>query len=186
MTTYEAFLLAIAVERLLELALSKRHERALLTGGQAVTMEPMFVVMVLVHAGVLLASALEVRLADRPFDPLLGYAALTLFLVATSLRWWTIRTLGEQWTVRVVSGTSLRVRTEGPFQFVRHPNYLGVVLEIFAIPLIHGAYVSAMLFGALNLWVVLLRIRLEEAALTSHSDYQHQMRGRARLIPGVY
>ena len=178
MTAYEGFLLVIAIERLLELALSKRHERALLSAGQSVTLEPMFLVMVLVHAGVLVA--------DRPFDPLVGSAAITLFMFATALRWWTIRTLGGQWTVRVVSGLSIQVRTNGPFRHVRHPNYLGVLLEVIAIPLVHSAYVSAIVFGAVNLWVVLRRIRLEEAALSAHSDYQHEMRGRARLIPRVY
>jgi methyltransferase len=186
MTAFELFLVGIGVERLLELVLSKRHERTLLSEGQAISVEPMFILMVAVHAGVLIASALEVRLGHRPFDSITGYLAIALFLGATGLRWWTIQTLGEQWTVRVISGQKLRVRTEGPFRYVRHPNYLGVLLEVVAIPLIHGAYVSAIFFGLLNLWVVLRRIRLEESALGSQSDYGRSMNGRARLIPGIY
>jgi methyltransferase len=181
---YTGLLVLIAIERMLELRISKRHERQLVASGQTVMVEPMYALMVAVHAGVLLGAWAEVALLDRPFRPLLGGVALLLFAGATALRWWTIKTLGEQWTVRVVAGNGMQVETRGPFRYLRHPNYLGVAIEVFAIPLIHSAFWTALLFGSLNLLVLWRRVKLEEATLDWAAGYRKIMQGKARWVPG--
>jgi methyltransferase len=55
--------------------------------------------------------------------------------------------------------------TGGPYRFLKHPNYLAVVLEVFAIPLIHTAYLTAVSFSFLNGVLLHRRIRCEERAL---------------------
>lgn len=182
---YFWFVLAVGAERLLELHISRRHETGLHARGQTSIEEPLFKWMVAVHVALLPAALFEHAFAGRPFGEA-NLVAVALFILATALRWWAITTLGAQWTVKIVMGQDLRVRTAGPYRYIRHPNYLGVIVEVAAIPLIGGAYLTAAMFALANLWIVLKRMELEEAALTLKAEYQNEMHGRARLIPGVY
>jgi methyltransferase len=90
---------------------------------------------------------------------------LALFGLGQFLRLWAIRTLGRFWTVRVwvVPGTTPVRR--GPYRYLRHPNYLGVALELLAAPLLFGAWRTAVLATLANLLVLAIRIRVEERAL---------------------
>jgi len=69
---------------------------------------------------------------------------LALFVAANIVRWWVIRTLGEHWNVQVMDSTKLGVITTGPFRYVRHPNYAAVFVEMIALPLIHTAWMTAL------------------------------------------
>jgi methyltransferase len=75
------------------------------------------------------------------------------------------------------------VVTGGPYRWLRHPNYLAVILEGFAIPLIHGAWLTAFVFSALNAGLLRVRIRVEERALTEHCDLASRLGDRPRLLP---
>jgi methyltransferase len=90
---------------------------------------------------------------------------LALLLGAQALRLWTMRTLGTYWTTRiwVVPGMT-RIRS-GPYRFVRHPNYVAVVVEVAAAPLLFGAWRTALGVSVLNLVALAIRIRAEERAL---------------------
>jgi methyltransferase len=81
------------------------------------------------------------------------------------LRWWVIRTLGERWTTRVLILPGAPLVTGGPFRFLRHPNYLAVIVEIAALPLVHSGYLTAGVFTMLNLALLRVRVRVEEEAL---------------------
>jgi methyltransferase len=83
---------------------------------------------------------------------------LGLVLVAQGLRWWCIATLGSQWNTRVIVVPGLPRISNGPYRWMRHPNYVAVVLEGVALPLVHSAWLTAVMFTLLN--AVLLRIRL--------------------------
>jgi len=82
-----------------------------------------------------------------------------------ALRYWVIATLGERWTTRVLVLPGAPLVASGPYRFLRHPNYLAVVLEVVALPLVHTAWITAVVCGAANLLVLALRIRVEDAAL---------------------
>lgn len=183
---YCAFLLAVAAERLAELALSRRHQARLRARGIPKVAEPGFPWMVLTHAGVLVASALEVWLLARPFIPALAAAMGSIFLVATVLRVWVIRTMRDHWNVEVMASGPLGVVTEGPFRLIRHPNYLAVVLEILAIPLLHGAWLTALVFSIANARVLAGRLRVEEATLMEDARYRAEMAPKARFVPGLF
>jgi methyltransferase len=137
-------LAAVGAGRLIEMRLSRRHQRALAARGIGVQREPIFGFMVALHTGVLVAAALEVLLLRRPFVAAVGVPALALVVLANLLRWWVIATLGPHWNVRVMGSLSIGVVSTGPFRFVRHPNYVAVFVELAALPLVHGAWLTAL------------------------------------------
>ena len=162
---YTMLLAAVGLGRLIELRLSRRHQRQLAGRGAGKVVEPHFRWMVLLHGGVLLGAALEVRLLRRRFIRALGAPMGILWLLANALRWWVIRTMGQHWNVEVIDSTRLGVVTSGPFRYIRHPNYLAVAVEVFALPLIHTAWLTAAVLGGANLAVLAVRIRAEDRAL---------------------
>jgi methyltransferase len=156
---------AVAVERLVELVISRRHERALRARGAVEAGAGHYPLMVAVHAALLAGAAAEVLLLDRPFLPWLGWPMLAVVVATMALRYWVIATLGERWTTRVLVLPAVPLVARGPYRFLRHPNYLAVVLEVMALPLVHTAWITALVCGVLNLLVLALRIRVEDAAL---------------------
>jgi methyltransferase len=182
---YIGLVAVMAVGRLAELRIAKRNLRALLARGGVEAAPGHYRWMVLLHAGFLAACVLEVRLLDRPFLPALGIPMLLLVVAATALRYWVISTLDGRWTTRIVVLPGATPVTRGPYRFLRHPNYLAVITEIFALPLVHTAWVTALLFSVLNGLLLHTRIRAEEAALARTSDYAAVFAHRSRLIPGA-
>ena len=90
---------------------------------------------------------------------------LALVALTMTLRYWAISTLGRRWNTRVVVLSGRPLVHHGPYRWMRHPNYLAVVVEIAAVPLIYGAWWTALAFSAGNLLVLRTRLRVEEAAL---------------------
>ena len=90
---------------------------------------------------------------------------LVVVLGAQGLRWGCITTLGHQWNTRVVVVPDAARVTGGPYRFFSHPNYVAVVVEGVALPLVHTAWVTAVAFTALNALVLRTRIGVENAAL---------------------
>ncbi len=159
---------AVAVERLVELVISRRHLAAALARGGVESGRGHFPAMVALHTALLLGAVAEVLLLDRPFVPALGWPALAVALACQAGRYWCIATLGEQWNTRVVVVPGLTAVARGPYRWLRHPNYVVVVVEGIALPLVHGAWVTAAVFTAANA-VLLLRYRIpaEERALAA-------------------
>jgi methyltransferase len=158
-------LAAVAAERLVELGISRRHARGLRARGALEVGAAHYPFMVAVHALTLAGAAVEVTHHDRPFLPWLGWPMLALVAGTMALRYWVIATLGERWTTRVLVLPDASLVTHGPFRFLRHPNYLAVALEMWALPLVHTCWLTATLFGTLDVVVLALRIRAEDAAL---------------------
>ena len=183
MTLYLGFLAALAVERAGELLLSRRNAAWAFARGGIETGRRHFRVMAVLHAGFLVACAAEVVLWQRPFVPTLGWPMLALALSAQGLRYWAIASLGRHWNVRVIVVPGAPAVTRGPYRFVRHPNYLAVVIEGFAVPLVHGAWATAIGFSLLNAALLVVRIRREEEALAEHCDYERRFGARGRFLP---
>src|SRR6185369_15280419 len=102
---------------------------------------------------------------------------------ANLLRWWVIATMGAHWNVQVMGSTALGVVTGGPFRWVRHPNYVAVFVELGALPLVHGAFITAAAGAALHALVLRRRIALEEAILLADPRYREAMAGKPRFVP---
>jgi methyltransferase len=184
--SYLALLLAVALLRLVELRISKRHQAQMVARGAAKVDEPRFRWMVALHSAVLFGAALEVLLLRRPFLPVLAASMFFIFLVANAVRWWVIRTLGEHWNVQVMDSTRLGVITTGPFRFVRHPNYAAVFAEMLALPLIHTAWITALVGSLVHLVVLAQRLSTEERVLFANPDYRAAMSGKPRFLPGLF
>ncbi len=162
---YEALIAAVVVERCVELVLSERHARALLARGATEHGAGHYGPMVALHTAFILGCALEPLLADRPFIPALGIPMLVVALAAQSLRWWAISTLGVHWNTRVIVLPSAVRVSAGPYRWFPHPNYVAVIAEGIALPLVHSAWITALVFTVLNAWLLSVRIRTEDAAL---------------------
>jgi methyltransferase len=180
---FPALLVAVGLGRLIELGISRRRQRRLSDAGVALVPERHFRAMVLLHTGVLAAAALEVRLLKRPFVRPLALPMALLFLSANALRWWVIASLAEHWNVRVMDSVARGVVTRGPYRWIRHPNYLAVFVELLALPLIHAAWLTALLGGVAHVWVLRRRITAEEAILMAHPAYRRAMGTKPRFLP---
>ena len=156
---------AVALERLGELLISRRHERRLRARGAVEAGAGHYPLMVGVHVALLVAAPAEVLLLRRPFLPWLGWPMLTLVAATMALRYWVVATLGERWTTRVLVLQGAPLVASGPFRFLPHPNYLAVAVEVVALPLVHTAWATALACGVANLLVLRQRIRVEDAAL---------------------
>ncbi|MFI0422666.1 isoprenylcysteine carboxyl methyltransferase family protein [Spongiactinospora sp. 9N601] len=168
-TGYLVLILLVGAERLAELVVARRNLRWSLARGGVVSGRGHYPWMVVLHTGLLVACPLEVALAGRSFAPALGWPMLALVIAAQGLRWWCVATLGRRWNTQVVVIPGLPLVTGGPYRYLRHPNYVAVAVEGAALPLVHGAWVTAVAFTALNAALMAVRIRGEEAALTTAS-----------------
>jgi methyltransferase len=180
---YTGLVVLVAVVRLLELAVSRRNIARLEARGAVEAGRSLYPWMVTVHAAFLIACVAEVWLLDRPFIPLLAAFALGLLAGAAALRFWVMATLGERWTTRVMVVPDAPPVVAGPFRRLRHPNYLAVVIEFMALPMVHTAWLTALLFSIADAAVLVRRIRTEEAALAAAGDYLAVIGDRPRLIP---
>lgn len=163
---YVVLVAATAVERLAELAVSARNARWSFARGGVESGRGHFPAMVALHSGLLVACVVEAVVAGRPFLPWLGVPMLVLVLAGQGLRWWCVATLGYRWNTRIIVVPGLPLVSGGPYRWLRHPNYVAVVVEGIALPLVHTCWITATCFTVLN--AVLLgrfRIPAEERAL---------------------
>ena len=162
---YTALVLAVGLERLAEMVVSTRHAAWALARGGVESGRGHFPAMVLLHTALLVGCLVETFAADRPFLPALGWPMLALVVLAQGLRWWCIGSLGRHWNTRVIVVPGAPLVSRGPYRLLRHPNYVAVVVEGAALPLVHTAWVTALAFTVLNALLLLVRIRVEEHAL---------------------
>lgn len=155
----------LALQRIYELRLSGRHEALIRARGGREHAAWQVQAMKALHAGWFIAMLVEVHALHRPFLPGLSLLAMITLIVGQSLRYAAIRSLGWRWTVNVMTLPGLPLVRKGIYRYLRHPNYLGVVLEILAVPLLHCAYVTAIIFSLANLLLLSARIRTENRAL---------------------
>lgn len=181
---FTLLLLGLALERIVELYISRRNAAWSRARGAIEYGQAHLIWMKLLHTSFFAGCLLEVWLLSRPFVPALAAVCGVIALGAQALRYWTIATLGRRWNIAVLVLPGVAAETRGPFRFVKHPNYIAVVLEGFAVPLIHSAVLTALAFSALNAWVLWVRIRCEERALNEHCDYAAVLGDRPRFVPG--
>lgn len=165
MLWYTALVLAVAGERMVELVVARRGARWSLERGGTETGRGHYPAMVALHTGLLAGALCETALAGREFVPAFGWTMVGVVVAAQALRWWCIRTLGPRWNTRVIVVPGLPLVSGGPYRLLRHPNYVAVVAEGLALPLVHGAWVTAVVFTGLNAVLMVVRIRCENAAL---------------------
>ena len=127
-----------------------------------------------VYVGLVAAAGLE-RVAElvvsmllhRSILPALAWPMVAVVLLAQGLRWWCIITLGPRWNTRVVVVPGLALVARGPYRRLSHPNYVAVVAEGIALPLVGSAWITAITFTVLNAVLLRVRITTENTALAA-------------------
>lgn len=177
------------LERLGELLVSRRNQRRMSAQGFSEKESSAGMhTMIALHAGWYMSMILEATCAPREIPDSVQIAAVLIFLAAQCLRFWTLRTLGMYWNISVMTTDEAAPRfvSDGPYRFIRHPNYLVVITEIATLPLIGGALVTSVLFSMLNALLLRRRIALEEAHLFSIPGYKDRLGTRGRFVPSLF
>jgi methyltransferase len=154
----------VALQRLLELVLSRRNERILRARGAVERGQGHYPLIVAMHASWLGSTFVEGALRGPAF-PTYWPVPLALFLLVQLLRYWAISSLGENWNTKILVVPGAELVQRGPYRYFRHPNYVVVVVEIVTFPLIFGAWITALVFSVLNTILLFVRIKEENRAL---------------------
>ena len=162
---YYLFILAVGVERLVELAVTRRNAAWSIAHGGKEFDRGHYPVMVGMHGLLLAACVVEVWAMHRPFIPWLGWPMVAIVLMSTFVRWWCIAVLGKYWNTRIIVIPGAPLVRRGPYRWMHHPNYAAVTAEVTALPLVHSAWLTAIVFSIANALVLNVRIRDENTAL---------------------
>jgi methyltransferase len=162
---FTALIAIVAVERVIELFVSKRNLRWSREHGGVEFGHSHYPFMVALHVFLLVGSLIEVWVWQRPLIPVLSTTMLVLVVGSQALRWWCIATLGRRWNTLVVIVPGMPRVTGGPYRWLAHPNYLAVVIEGVALPMVGFAWVTAVIFTLLNIPLLMIRLRVENEAL---------------------
>lgn len=174
----------IVAQRLIELVLAKRNEIWMKSKGGIEVGRSHYRYMVMIHVFFFISFILEVLLLKKtpsPFWPFL----LSLFITTQIGRVWVIFTLGKYWNTKIILLPQGNVVKKGPYRFLKHPNYFIVSLELIIIPFMFQAYLTAIVFTLLNIWILSIRIPAEEHALMEATDYKRQFQDQKRFIPTI-
>lgn len=156
-----ALLVFVTLQRLSELVIARRNTRRLIAAGAHEIGAGHYPVMVALHTSWLLAlwAAWLVGLAQlQPW-------AAGLYLLLQPLRFWTMASLGRYWTTRIIVVPGAALVRAGPYRFLRHPNYLVVIMEIALLPLALGLWPLALIFSLLNAAMLRHRLAVENDSL---------------------
>lgn len=165
LTAFTILVTVVALERLAELVVSKRNAAWSFERGGRETGQGHYPFMVVLHSGFFVAMLVEAWVRRPDVVPLLAWSMLMLVVASQALRWWCIATLGRRWNTRVIVVPGLSPVTAGPYRYLSHPNYVAVVVEGMALPMVHEAWLTAVVFTLLNAVLLTVRIRDENAAL---------------------
>ncbi len=160
-------LVLVAIERIIELIISKRNLKWSFSQGGIEFGRSHYKYMVVIHVGLLLGSLVEVWIVHPKLNPIVSWAMFALAISSQVLRWWCISTLGRRWNTLVVIIPGMPAIHDGPYKWLKHPNYVAVVVEGLALPMIGYAWRTALIFSFLNIFVLTARLKSENAALAT-------------------
>ena len=166
-TAFTILIVLVALERTAELVVSQRNLKWSAEQGGVEYGRSHYPFMVVLHIGLLVGALVEVRVWPTEMIAWLSWLMFALVLASQALRWWCISTLGKRWNTRIVIVPGLPRVTGGPYRWLSHPNYVAVVIEGFALPMVGFAWVTAIAFTVLNIPLLAVRIREENAALAT-------------------
>jgi methyltransferase len=172
-TTLSVFTILVAlvgVERLAEMVVSKRNAAWSFERGGRESGASHYPIMVVLHTGFLVAMLVEAWVRRPEVAAWLAWSMLAFVVAAQGLRWWCIATLGPRWNTRVIVVPGLPLVTAGPYRLFSHPNYVAVVVEGLALPLVHASWITAVAFTVLNAALLSVRLRVENQALQTASS----------------
>ena len=160
----------VIVQRIVELFIARNNEVWMRSQGAYEVGASHYPFMVAIHIGFFISLIFEFVILDRSLSANF-LLFLVIFLGLQMMRVWVISSLGRFWNTKIIVLPGAHVVNKGPFRLLKHPNYVVVSCEIFIIPLMFGAYFTALVFTLLNLIILSIRIPIEEAALREVTDY---------------
>lgn len=165
MTFFIILVTIVVLQRLAEIIYARRNEKRMKEKGAIEIGASHYKWIVLLHISFFFSLIIEV--AERQFVLSLGWQVFSLlFIIVQGLRIWTLTSLGECWNTKIIVLPGAKKINKGPYRWISHPNYAIVALEIILLPLIYGAWITALIFSAANAIILLLiRIPAEERAL---------------------
>lgn len=175
------FFTFLVLERSIELYIARRNARFIKSIGGYEVGKKHYIAIVILHIAFLTTLFIEVNY--RGYLPKYWLIPFIIFLMAQILRIWTISSLGKYWNTRIYIVPNAEPVTKGPYRYLRHPNYVIVMLEMITIPLIFGAYLTAIIFPLINAFILSYRIKVEEKALKELTNYNIEMFETPRFIP---
>lgn len=182
MGAFIIFYCMIVFQRLIELLIAKRNEKWMKARGALEFGQAHYRVMVLIHVLFLLLFFVEVISFNKTISsawPIL----LTLFFITQAGRIWALKSLGRFWNTKIIVLPHASITKRGPYRYLKHPNYVIVIIEILVIPLMFKAYFTFALFTLLNIIILSIRIPAEEQALKQLTDYNRTFGHLNRFIP---
>ena len=167
LTAFTVLVVLVGLERVAELVVSKRNAAWSKEQGGVESGFAHYPPMVVLHTGLLVGALVEAHLRAPDVPSPLAWSMLAAVVASQALRWWCIATLGRQWNTRVIVVPGLAPVRRGPYAFLPHPNYVAVVVEGIALPLVHASWLTAIVFTVLNAALLTVRIRVENTALAT-------------------
>jgi len=161
----------VALQRLIELFIARRNEKWMLGQGAFEAGAAHYPIMVSMHIAFFISLLLEVVVLGRTLSPF-WMVLLGIFLLVQMARIWCLLSLGKFWNTKIIILPGAAVVRRGPYRWIRHPNYFIVTIELLVLPLLFGAYFTAVLFSLLNVWMLSVRIPAEEKALKDATNYR--------------
>ncbi|MDJ0596496.1 MAG: isoprenylcysteine carboxylmethyltransferase family protein [Pleurocapsa sp. MO_226.B13] len=159
---------AVILQRLWELRLSRHNEAYILAQGGKKHSDNLLGMVKVLQISWWVAMLLEVWCLDRPFIPLLAAIGILATVTGQILRYLSMQALGYRWTLPIITLPGIPPVRKGIYRYLRHPNWLGVILEIAGLPLFHGAYLTAIFFSIANAFLIGKRMHTEELALAKN------------------
>jgi len=167
----------VIVQRVAELRVAKRNERIMRERGAVEVGDAHYAAIVALHTVWFFGMIAEIVILTRPINPFWP-ALLAIVLLAQGLRYWAIRSLGVQWNTKILVLPKGKAVTSGPYRYLRHPNYVAVIIELLIFPMIFSSYLTAISASIINLYLLRIRIRTEEEALRTHGKGYEKVGGQ--------
>lgn len=182
MIPFYIFTSIVIIQRLLEMVIARRNEKWMKAQGAIEFGRIHYQFLVMMHILFFLVFFFEKIAFSRelsPFWSLLG----SLFIMAQLIRVWAISSLGRYWNTKIIVLPNVDVVRKGPYRYIKHPNYLVVFIELLVVPLMFGAYITAIMFTILNVMMLSIRIPAEEKALRELTEYEGSFGNCNRFLP---
>lgn len=159
---FATFISFVILLRISELFLSKRNEKWLIQNGALEYGQMHYPFIVLLHVLFFISLIVEYSMQQPSSFSLL---LLLLYFLLIGFKTWTVLSLGHYWNTKIFHIPNAPLIKQGPYKFIKHPNYLIVIAEIAVIPLIFHLYFTAIIFSFLNSIILFIRIKEENKVL---------------------
>jgi methyltransferase len=172
----------LIIQRLTELFIAKKNEKWMMNRGGVEHGNEHYPFIVSLHVLFLISLLLEVIIFQKELTEL-WFVLVPILLLTQLMRYWSVISLGNYWNTKIIIVPNDIVVSKGPYQFIKHPNYVVVAVEILIIPLLFDAYITSLVFTMLNIFMMTIRIPAEEKALQTYTNYQEVFTVKSRFLP---